>query len=96
MIINIEDVNDNLAEFADSNLNLTLPEHPQNGLEVIKMNATDKDKVPLIRFQVLALGTVAKLLENDDPTGFRLLSSNPSRLANGRITGNNHSGRSNF
>ena len=63
MIINIEDVNDNLAEFADSNLNLTLPEHAQNGLEVIKMNATDKDKVTITKFQVLAPGIVAQLLE---------------------------------
>ena len=70
MIINIEDVNDNLAEFADSNLNLTLPEHPQNGLEVIKMNATDKDKVPIIRVKVLALGIVAQLLESGDFTVF--------------------------
>ena len=96
MIINIEDVNDNLAEFVDSNLNLTLPEHPQNGLEVIKMNATDKDKVPLIRIQVLALGIVAQLQESDDSTGFRLLSSNPSRWINGRITGDNHSDSSTF
>ena len=63
MIINIEDVNDNLAEFGDSNLNLTLPEHPQNGLEVIKMNATDKDKVTITKFQVLAPGIVAQLKE---------------------------------
>jgi len=47
VIIKIEDINDNLAEFETDNLNLTLAEHVNNGLEVLKMNATDKDKVSL-------------------------------------------------
>jgi len=48
VMINIVDINDNLAEFEHTSLNLTLPEHSPNGLEVIKVNATDKDKVTII------------------------------------------------
>jgi hypothetical protein len=48
VIVNLEDINDNLAEFETLNLNLTLPEHSHNGLEVIRVNATDKDKVSFV------------------------------------------------
>ena len=52
VIINIEDINDNLAKFDDLSLNLTLPEHLANGLDVIKMNASDRDKVTGRAFQL--------------------------------------------
>ncbi len=48
MVIHIEDVNDNLAIFDNDNLNITLHEHMDNGQEVIKLNATDLDKVSTI------------------------------------------------
>ena len=52
VIINIEDINDNLAKFDDLSLNLTLPEHLANGLDVIKMKASDRDKVTGRAFQL--------------------------------------------
>ena len=53
MIVNVDDINDNFAEFETDNLNLTLMEHVANGLEILKMNATDKDKVGFALFSFL-------------------------------------------
>ena len=62
MIVNLEDINDNLAEFESLNLNLTLPEHSHNGLEVIRVNATDKDKVSSVNKHFVSIHIMLVLI----------------------------------